>query len=130
MVMKRINAFILTFVLFFAFSFNAITAKRHEDYRIIKKAVKKNSHPRQPYEVRWFKLLVTDLWDEEDKIRVSLPLSFIEGILYCSDAEDLHIDCEGYDFNIKDWFDDLKKAGPMSLIEIRGDDVLIKIWLE
>jgi hypothetical protein len=128
--MKRLPVFILMIVFSISISTTAMAAKRHEDYRVIKRAVKKKSHTKHPFKVKWFRLQVRDLRDRHDKIRLTLPLSLIEGLLYCSDEKDLRFDCDGYEFHIREWFDDLKKAGPMSIIEIHDDDILIRIWLE
>ncbi len=42
----------------------------------------------------------------------------------------MNIDCGDYDLDLKRLYKELKKAGPKSLIEIKGGDGVLKIWLE
>jgi hypothetical protein len=48
----------------------------------------------------------------------------------CADNKNLRIDRDDYDIDLKELFAELKKVGPMALIEVYEDDEIVKIWLE
>ena len=105
-------------------------AAGHDDFKAFQKAVKKNPAYERGREVRWLKILIVDLEDKDERVSVTLPLSLVELILGCADSRHFRVgDCDrGID--LKALYRDLKKAGPSRLLELRGEDGLIKIWLE
>ncbi len=126
--MKKITIFVLlAFVLTLAPS--QFLLAKNSDLQAIKKAVKENPNFEAGQEVKWFKVLITDIKTNKAKVKVTLPVSLIELIL---EAEDDHfkVDRDEYDVDIKEIFAELKKAGPMALIEIREEGELIKVWFE
>ncbi len=102
----------------------------HDDFKAIQKAVKKNPAYEPGREARWLKILITDSRDRHERVSVTLPLSLIELILGGTDSRHFKVDDGDCEIDLKALFADLKKAGPASLIEIRDDGALIKIWLE
>jgi len=113
------------------------TSASNDDWQVIKNAVKEEARPEAVRgEPKWFKILIMDRHSREETLKITLPLSFVEGLLKL--AEDKHVRCddidEDLDFDLdldfEEILDQLKKAGPMALIEITGDDGLIKIWIE
>ncbi|MGB3860658.1 MAG: hypothetical protein WA915_01135, partial [Candidatus Aminicenantaceae bacterium] len=78
----------------------------------------------------WFKVLVTDAQTKKDKVKITLPISLVEIFMKCADNKNLKIDREEYDIDLKELFAELKKVGPMALIEVYENDEIVKIWLE
>jgi hypothetical protein len=105
-------------------------AANHNDFKAIQKAVKKNPDYEPGREAKWLKILITDSRDKDERVSLTLPLSLIELILGCTDSRHFKVDDGDCEIDLKALFKDLKKAGPAALIEIRGEDGLIKIWLE
>lgn len=126
------KAAILVLVIF-AFSFVAADvalAKKNNDLQAIKKAVKKNPKYEEGKEVKWFKVLVTDARTKKDKVKVTLPISLLEIVLKCSSDKHWRFHRDDCDIDFKELFTELKKLGPMVLIEVHEDDEIVKIWLE
>ncbi|NIM57470.1 MAG: hypothetical protein GTO16_00805 [Candidatus Aminicenantes bacterium] len=107
-----------------------LLADSKDDIQTIKKAVKKNPKYKPGEEVKWFKLLVTDNETKKDRIKITLPISLIETLLECVDEEDLKIDEDECDIDLKELFAELKRLGPGVLIEVTEDDETVKIWFE
>ena len=105
-------------------------AAKHNDFKTIQKAVKKNPAYEPGREAKWLKILITDSRDKEERVSVTLPLALIEVLLKCTDSRHFKVDDGNCEIDLKALFADLKKAGPAALIEIRDDGALIKIWLE
>jgi len=108
----------------------AVAAAKHNDFKAIQKAVKKNPAYEEGREAKWLKILITDSRDKEERVSLTLPLALIEVLLNCTDSRHFKVDDGDCEIDLKALFADLKKAGPASLIEIRDDGALIKIWLE
>jgi len=117
--------FTLSFV-----SVDFLLAGSDEDIQAIKKAVKKNPGFDEGKEVKWFKVLITDNKTNKEKVKVTLPMSLVEVFIRCSQQKNLRIDRDDYDINLKELFVELKKLGPMALIEVYEEDETVKIWLE
>ena len=103
----------------------------NDNWQVIKRAVQEDPHPDAVRgEAKWFKILITDRKEKGGEVRITLPLSLIEGIAQL--ASDKHFRCNGreLDLNFADILDELKKAGPLALIEIGDDDGTIKVWIE
>jgi hypothetical protein len=126
---KKTTLAILTVFCFGILAAPAVAA-RHDDFKAIQKAVKKNPAYEPGREARWLKILITDSRDRDERVSVTLPLSLIELILGCTDSRHFKVDDGDCEIDLKALFAELKKAGPAALIEIRDDGALIKIWLE
>lgn len=100
------------------------------DLQTIKKAVKKNPRYSASKEVRWFKIIITSKHKKREKIQVTLPLTLVDLFFNCTKEKELKIDCDDYDLDLRKLYKELKKAGSMSLIEITGEDAILKVWLE
>jgi hypothetical protein len=105
-------------------------AGRTDDFQAIQKAVKQNPAYEPGKEAQWFKVLITDTKTGKDKVRITLPLSLIELLVSCSDDKPMKLNEGKYDVDLKTLFAELKKVGPMALIEIMDEGALIKVWLE
>jgi len=111
-------------------------ASDNDNWRIVKRAVQEDET--RPAEVRrktdrreprWFKVLILDRKDGGD-LKITLPLSLVEGIIQLASHERFKCNGREYDFELSEMLNQLKKAGPMALIEISDDDGLIKVWIE
>ena len=100
------------------------------DLQAVKKAVKKNPNIKRGDEAKWFKVLITDTDTGKDKVKITMPLSLVEIFMRATGDRNLRVDLDDCDLDLKEVFLELKKLGPMALIEICQDDELIKIWLE
>jgi hypothetical protein len=105
-------------------------AEGQNDIQAIKKAVKENPNYEPGKEVKWFKVLVTDNKAGKDKVRVTLPLSLVEAFVKCADNKHLRIDKGDCDIDFGELLVELKKVGPMAIVEIYEDDETVKVWLE
>ena len=128
--MKRITVFVLALILMGFTSAGVAFADSDDDYQAVKKAVKDNPQYDPGKEAKWFKVLVTDTQTNKDKVKITLPISLVELFMKCADSKNLRIDRDEYDIDLKELFAELKKVGPMALIEVYEDDEIIKIWLE
>lgn len=105
-------------------------AANNRDFKSIQKAVKQNPAYEEGKEVRWFKVLITDGKTGNAEVKVTLPIALIEIILNCADTRHVKIDDGKCDIDLKALWAELKKAGPMALIEVQEDGAIIKVWLE
>ncbi len=128
--MKKISLFILVVFVSIIVLSNFILAKEDFDLQAIKKAVKRNPQYKKGREVQWFKLLIMDGDCKKDKLEITLPLSLVDLLFECTKDKKMNIDCGDYDLDIRKLYKELKRRGPKSLIEIRGEDGVLKIWLE
>ncbi|MBN2206019.1 MAG: hypothetical protein JW742_01325 [Candidatus Aminicenantes bacterium] len=101
-----------------------------DDLQAIKKAVKDNPRYEPGTEVRWFKVLVTDAKTNKDKVRITLPIVLVETFVKCADGKRVRINDGGCDIDLRALLAELKKNGPMALIEVCEDDEVVKVWLE
>jgi hypothetical protein len=107
-----------------------VVAANDNDFKAIQKAVKQNPAYEEGKEVHWFKVLITDRKSREAKLKVTLPIALIELILSCDETRHVKIDDGKCDVDLKALWAELKKAGPMALIELEDDGAVIKVWLE
>ena len=105
-------------------------AETQNDFQAIQKAVKDNPAYEVGKDVKWFKVLITDAKTNKDRVRLTLPLALVEIVLRHTDGKDLNIGDSHADIDLAALFAELKKLGPMALIEVYEDDEIIKIWLE
>ena len=128
--MKKVASLVLIVFVLGVFLPKLLLADSKDDIQAIKKAVKKNPEYKAGEEVKWFKVLVTDNKTKKDKVKITLPISLIETLLKCVDEDDLNIDMDECDINLKELFAELKRLGPTVLIEVIEDDETVKIWFE
>ena len=128
--MKRTTIAVLAILAVALVAAPALRAQNHDDFQAIQKAVKQNPAYEPGKEVKWFKVLITDTKTGQDKLRVTLPLSLVEVLVNCTDDKHMKLKQEGCDIDFKALFAELKKVGPMALIEIMDEGALIKVWLE
>ena len=109
----------------------AAPASSNTEWQVVKRAVQEDVRPAAVRgEARWFKILITDRNGKGEVVRITLPLSLIEGIAVM--ASDKNVRCNGrdLDLNFVEILEELKKAGPLALVEIGDDDGMIRIWIE
>jgi len=128
--MKKAAILIVVIILLSLLLAPALVADSSDDIQVIKKAVKKNPAYKSGKEVMWFKLLITDNRTKKDKVRMTLPVALVEYFLKCAEDKHMRIKRDDCDVNLMDLFRDLKKLGPMSVMEIYEDGVTIKVWFE
>jgi hypothetical protein len=105
-------------------------AGTNDDIQAIKKAVKDNPNYEPGKEVKWFKLLVTDNKTNKDKVRITLPISLVEVFVKCAENKHVKLNREDCDIDLQAMLAELKKIGPMAIIEVYEDDETVKVWLE
>ena len=128
--MKRIFILVLTgFMLNLCFVGIGFS-EDEDDILTIKKAVKENPAYKPGAEIRWFKLQVTDVSTKKVKVKITVPIILINLIFDNLDSKNVKIDNGKRSLDIQEIFMELKKAGPMALIEISGEKELVKIWFE
>jgi len=97
-----------------------------EEYRVVKNAVK---NKKSNGDVTWFKLEVKDKTANKIKVKIKIPLSLVEMFSDCEKKEKINI-AGKCDINLKKILHELKKNGPMTLIEVDDEDELVRIWFE
>ncbi|MDD8030759.1 MAG: hypothetical protein PHQ25_02020 [Acidobacteriota bacterium] len=101
-----------------------------DDYKVIKKAVQDNPKVESAQDVKWFKLLVVDNTTGKEKVRITLPFALVEILARCADDQPMKMGDSGTKLDIEELIAELKKAGPMSIVEINEEKEKVKIWLE
>jgi hypothetical protein len=128
--MRKTTLLVLVLAISCIIMANLLLGTEDFDLQTIKKAVKKNPRYDADKEVRWFKMLVASKHTQEEKLQVTLPLTLIDLFFDCTKEKELKIDCNETEIDLRKLYQELKKAGPMSLIEISGEDEILKVWLE
>jgi len=128
--MKKTAIVILAVVAFAFLAAPVMRAERNDDFKAIQKAVKQNPAYEEGKEAKWFKVLITDTKSGQEKVKVTLPLSLIELLVSCSDDKPMKVGEGKCEVDLKTLFAEMKKLGPMALIEIVDEGALIKVWLE
>jgi len=101
-----------------------VFADSADDYKVIKKASKN----KKSGDITWFRVEIVEKTGDKAKVKIKLPISLAETLADCSEGKiNLEEKCK---FDLKKVLADLKKHGPMTLIEIESDDADIKIWFE
>ena len=106
------------------------SADKRDDLQAIKKAVKENPAYEPGKDVKWFKVLITDTRTNKDTVRITLPIALVEAFVKCADNKHLRIDGEHCDIDFQELLVELKKVGPMALVEVYDHDEVVKVWLE
>ncbi len=107
-----------------------LRADRRADFQAVQKAVKSNPAYEEGKEIHWFKVLVTDAKTNKDKVKITLPIALVEAFVNCAGDKHVRMDRGDCDIDFKTLWNELKKVGPMSLIEINEDDEIVKVWFE
>jgi hypothetical protein len=98
-----------------------------EEYKVIKHAVKNKNTSGN---VTWFRVEVTDKTAKKATVKIKIPISLVEMISDCTD-DSININTKTKcKVNLKQILQELKKNGPMTLIEVDDEDELVKIWCE
>ncbi len=132
--MRKTTIVILALFVIGALAAPAFAANRN-DFKIIQAAVKKIPNPGyvEGREVRWFKVLIQDSKSGHAALKLTLPVALIELVLSCDDTRHVKFDdgkrgqCE---VDLRALWTELKKAGPMALVEIEDEGAVVKVWLE
>ncbi|MEI6614831.1 MAG: hypothetical protein WCL37_08025 [Chrysiogenales bacterium] len=101
-----------------------------DDYKVIKNAVKSSEASATGQKsAQWFKILVTDKTGEAEKVKISLPISLVEMMINACPEEKFKVD-HGCQIDIRKIWDELKKTGPLALVEVEDHGETVKIWFE
>jgi hypothetical protein len=128
--MKRFTVLILAAVLLVGFVGSLAATEKKLDFQAMKKAVKENPSYESGKDVKWFKVLVTDTKTSKDKVRITLPISLVEAFVKCADNKHVRLNRQDCDIDVGALFAELKKLGPMALIEVYEEHETVKVWLE
>ncbi|MDW7760501.1 MAG: hypothetical protein SCM96_07675 [Acidobacteriota bacterium] len=110
----------------------AAPAVEKNDLQIIRKAVRDNGPdvPSDMKEVKWFRVLVTDNRTNKDKVRISLPFALLEAVSKIAAGAEFRFDRKAGDVELGALLAELKKIGPMAIIEVHDENETIKVWFE
>jgi hypothetical protein len=125
---RRIIALSIGLLVFILAS--ALFAAAADDYKVIKNAVNHSgSTAADQKSMQWFKIVVTDKSGKEENVKISLPIAVVELMVNSCSKEKFKVenDCQ---IDLKKIWNELKKAGPLALVEIEDHDETVKIWLE
>ena len=101
-----------------------------DDYKVIKNAVKSSQSPAVNHgDMHWFKILVTGKAGAKEEIKISLPVSLVEMMINACPEEKFEVE-HGCRIDIKKIWNELKKAGPLALVEVEDHGETVKIWFE
>jgi hypothetical protein len=121
---KNIVVTIVIIMTFMAASF-LVRGDSADDFKVIKKAVKgkKITSP------TWFKLEVTEKRSKKSKVKIKVPVALIDFLADCVD-DDIKVKKNDCDIDLKKLMKILKKHGPMTIIEVDGDDCIVRLSFE
>jgi hypothetical protein len=128
--MKRLIVSFLAVVMLMGLAGSLAAAGNQNDFQAVKKAVKENPVYESGKDVKWFKVLVTDSKTNKDKVRITLPISLVEVFVRCAENKHVRMNRQDLDIDIGELFAELKKLGPMALIEVYEENEIVKVWLE
>ena len=127
--MKK-KIFWLVLVLVGAVMTAGLYAGAADDYQVIKNAVKGSDTPSGGAKtVQWFKIVVTGKNNGKETVKLTLPVSLIEMMVNSCSQEKFHA-AGHHEIELRRVWQDLKKAGPLALVEIEDEGETVKIWLE
>ncbi|MGB9893224.1 MAG: hypothetical protein ACPLRA_02335 [Candidatus Saccharicenans sp.] len=104
--------------------------KDRDDYQVIKKAVQDNPKVEPAKEVKWFKVLVVDSKSGKEKVKITMPIALVEIFARCAENKQIKMGSSGCTLNLEELLSELKKVGPLAIIEINEEDESVKVWLE
>jgi len=128
--LKKLIVSFLAVVMLTGLAGSLAAAGIQNDFQAVKKAVKENPVYESGKEVKWFKVLVTDAKTNKDKVRITLPISLVEVFVKCAENKHVRMNRQDLDIDIGELFAELKKLGPMALIEVYEENEIVKVWLE
>jgi hypothetical protein len=128
--MKNFMRWTLVAVLGIALAAPALAGPQRDDLRTIKKAVRENPDARLGKELRFLKILVLDEKTGREKVKVTLPLALVDFVLHCAGNTRINMGHGECDVDLAALFDELKKAGPASIVEVADHGEIVKVWLE
>lgn len=128
--MKKVAILILVALAVTFLLTSVLLADSRSDFKTIKKAVKQNPAYKAGKEAKWFKILITDNQTKKEKLKINLPISLIEYVIKCTEDKHLKVHRDECDIDLKELFQELKKLGPMTAIELYEEGETVKIWLE
>ncbi len=127
--MKK-NTFWLVALLVGSLMAVALFAGSADDYQVIKNAVRKSqATPVGGKNLQWFKIVVTGKEGAGENVKITLPVSLVEMMLNSCQEKKFNVE-HGCEIDLRKVWNDLKAAGPMSLVEIADHGETVKIWLE
>jgi hypothetical protein len=101
-----------------------------DDYKVIKNAVKSSDTSASGQKnAQWFKIVVTGKAGTREEVKISLPISLVEIMVEACAEENFEVD-HGCRIDIKKIWNELKKAGPLAMIEVEEHGETVKIWFE
>lgn len=81
-------------------------------------------------EIRWVRLEIRDAGSSEPSLSIKLPVGLAE-LIFKSLPDDARRELSENGIDASNFWERLKKSGPTSIVEIRGDDgERIRLWLE
>jgi hypothetical protein len=107
-----------------------LSASMADDYKVIKNAVKSQGvSVSGQKDALWFRIVVTDKANAREEVKISLPVSLVEMMINACPDDKFKVDhdCQ---LDIRKIWSELKKAGPLSLVEVEDHEETVKIWLE
>ncbi|NPV82799.1 MAG: hypothetical protein HPY46_04330 [Candidatus Aminicenantes bacterium] len=107
-----------------------LPAGDRDDYQVIKKAVQETSKVEPAQEVKWFKVLVTDTKTGKERVKITMPIALVEIFARCADSKEVKLGRDGCSLNLPELLAELKKVGPLAIIEVNEEDETVKVWLE
>ena len=120
----------LVVLLFASVMAAGLFASAADDYKVIKNAVKsQESAGAGRNDVRFLKIVVTGKDGNKENVKISLPVSLVEVMINACPEEKVRFD-HGCQIDIRRVWNDLKKAGPLALVEIEDHGETVKIWFE
>ncbi|HDJ24430.1 MAG TPA: hypothetical protein ENF17_11135 [Candidatus Aminicenantes bacterium] len=129
--MKKLSLALIGLIIFTGICFSDFNIV-DKDLQVVRKAVRENPNYRAGKQVTWFKFVVYDLEKKRNKVKITLPIGLVEWMIQFVEDEELEIDCSQKRLKIRELWQELKKLGAKSLIEIYSeeDGELVKVWLE
>jgi len=105
-------------------------ATADDDYKVIKNAVKSSEGSgANRNDVHWLKIVVSDKAEAKEKVKISLPISLVEMMINACPEEKFGVE-HGCQIDIRKIWNELKKAGPLALVEVEDHGETVKIWFE
>lgn len=128
--MKKVIVITVTLLGLLLLTSSLLPAGDRDDYQVIKKAVQETSKVEPAKEVKWFKVLVTDSKTGKEKVKITMPIALVEVFARCADNKEVKLGRDGCSLNLPELLAELKKVGPLAIIEVNEEDETVKVWLE
>ncbi len=128
--MKKVIVITVVLLVLLFMTSSLFPAGDRDDYQFIKKAVQDTSEVEPAKEVKWFKVLVTETKTGKEKVRITMPIALVEIFARCADNKEVKLGRDGSSLNLQKLLTELKKVGPLAIIEVNEEDEKVKVWLE